>query len=105
MTKKKIEELSSEEQKEFARLLWSWLKEYKDEVVNKVLERAEEIYNDEATMTLLKELDKRQAEEEEQHEDDLYWTLTLDDKKFWRFEVLTHSKSYRDVLEDKYIRD
>ena len=96
------------ERKEIAKLIANWLKEYTHEVVVKVLEKREEIINNEFTMNMLKELYKREEEEQKEINNSIQSLLEYFDEHK-EFDIhnhcLTHSNSYRDVLYDMYIRD
>lgn len=99
---KKIEEMNRIEKEEFAVMLWSWLEDYTDEVINKVLPQVNDILNNETAMFMLKELHLRKKEETESHIRDL--ASHLYDGNFTRWTSLTHSSSYGNVLADMYIR-
>ena len=104
---KKFEEMNNEEMNEVSELFASWLGAYTHEVIVKVLERREEIVNNEFTMSLLRELHDREAKE--RHDFTVrIGSLLLDLDGFAQYDShshpLTHAKSYRDVLYDMYIR-
>jgi hypothetical protein len=104
---KKYNELSREEKREVTELFANWLKDYTHEVIIKVMARAEEIINNEFAMNLLKELRFREVKEEK---DFTYSIESLFDSydTMKEFDVhnhpLEHSKSYKDILADMYIR-
>jgi len=102
---KNYTDLSYQEKKEFTNLLTNWLHIYTSEVINKVLEKAEEIYNNEFTMNMLKELKIREERELESLSSDIDMIIQYKNKVQLHLNCLTHSKSYRDVLYDMYIRN
>ena len=104
---KKFEDFTYDEQKEIRELFANWLKEYTEEVIYRVMERAEEIINNEFAMNLLMELAKREKEESE----DFYRSISrlLDNIENAKTchphnHPLTHAGSYRDILYDMFIR-
>ena len=104
---KKFENMSYEEQKEVVALFTCWLKHYTHEVIVKVLERRDEIMNNESSMMLLKELKEREEKETKRFNDSMFSLVEhFDDYKEFdpHNHCLTHSGSYRDVLYDLYIR-
>ena len=93
--------------KEFVELLANWLKIYSDNVVKNVMKKVDEIKNNDFALLLLKELYVR--EKDEYYDfiksiDSLYY----DYEKFSEYNVhnhpITHASSYRDVLDDMFIR-
>ena len=93
--------------KEFVELLANWLKIYSDNVVKNVMKKVDEIKNNDFAISLLKELYDRENDEYEdflRSIDSLYY----DYDKFSEYDVhnhpLSHAKSYRDVLDDMFIR-
>lgn len=104
----KYEEMRWEEQKEVAGLFANWLRPYVHEVIVKVLEKRDEILNNEFAMNLLKELKKRSDSELKEFDQSIEFMLA-DYEGFAKFDphnhALSHSKSYRDVLYDMYIKD
>lgn len=104
---KKFEEFKFEERHEIVLLFANWLKQYSNEVVIKLLESRDEIVNNEFTMYLLRELKKREAEEEKDFNNSI-GNLLMDYDYFKEYNVhvhpLQHADSYRDVLYDMYIR-
>ena len=103
---KKFNELSYEERKEITSLFTNWLKMYTHEAIVKVLERKDEIINNEFTMKLLIELRDRQCTEAKDFEMNIEMMLRSDELNDYNphCHPITHSQSYRDVLYDMYIR-
>lgn len=104
---KKFEELKFDEQKEITELFGNWLKDYSGEVVVRVMERAEEIMNNEAAMNLMKELYKREQEEQKDFNRSIETLFRYyENHKEYNphNNPLTHANSYRDVLYDMFIR-
>ena len=104
---KKFENLDYSERKEIAKLFASWLRCYTHEVIVKVLERRDEILNNEATMHLLRELHERSEKEHNDFVMSLGCMLeAFDDFREYdpHNHATTHAGSYRDVLYDLYIR-
>ena len=101
----KFSAMNYAEKKEFTEMLWTWLKDYSNDVINYVLtEKIDEIMESESSMHLLKELHEREQEEAEDYISSL--SLRLEHGgKFERLNVLTHSEAYRHVLYDLYIKD
>ena len=107
MKKIKIEEMSMEERNEVCELLATWLEPYTQEVIVRVMERREEIINNEFAMMLLKQLKEREEKEQERFLDNMKSLFNyFDDHKDYNphNHPLEHSNSYRDVLYDMYIR-
>lgn len=107
---KKLNELSYDERRSFATLLKCWLKNYTDEVITRVMPKAEEIYNNEMAMKLLNELFERETKEGNRAVSDFeFYLMEVADDSFEKSLIhcnpLTHSKSYRDILHDMYISD
>lgn len=105
---KELKEMNLEELNEVTVLFATWLEKYTHEVIVKVMERREEIVNNEFTMNLLRELYKREEEEKKEFKHSIGSLLRCyDDFKEYdpHNHVLEHSKSYRDVLYDMYIKD
>lgn len=101
----KYKEMNYAEQMEITEILWSWLKDYTDEVINFILtEKIDEILNSDSSMHLLRELHERQQKETKDHISSLRFGIEYGNK-FERLDVLYHSKSYRDILWDLYIKD
>ena len=107
---KKLNELNWKETKEFAALLHAWLDQYTAEVVKTVYPKLEEIYNNEFVMNLLRELKTRQEKEAHADESDFLFMVrnACEGEEFDKFgfsnHCLEHSKSYRDVLYDMFIK-
>lgn len=95
------------EQKEIANIFANWLKLYTHEVIVKVLEKRNEIINNDFAMNLMRELYDRETKERDEFTDSIR-SLLNNFETFSEFDphnhALTHSKSYRDVLYDMYIR-
>ena len=103
----KLEEMNAYERKEIAQLFATWLRPYVHEVIVKVLERRDEIVNNEATMHLLRELHNREVKEDKDFNDSINMMLgdfDIFSKHDPHNHALSHSRSYRDVLYDMYIR-
>lgn len=105
---KKFEDMRCEEQEEIAGLFANWLRPYTHEVIVKVLEKRDEILNNEFAMNLIKELKKR-SDSELKEFDLRIECMLVDYEGFAKFDphnhALSHSKSYRNVLYDMYIKD
>jgi hypothetical protein len=104
---KRFEELTREEQNEIEALFSNWLKRYTHEVILKVMQRSEEIINNEFAMNLLKELKEREEKEFEQFTFSIK-SLFHDYETYKEYDPhnhpLEHAGSYRNVLYDMYIR-
>lgn len=104
---KKLNELTFEERKEIATLFGTWLKNYTHEVHIRVMEKAEEIINDDFSMKLLKELHERTEKENRDYMHSI-GNLLGEFETFKEYDVhnhpITHANSYRDVLYDLHIR-
>lgn len=100
---KVLAERTSEERKEIGELLANWLEMYTYEVITKVMERVDEITNNEFTMNLLRELKTREDKEHKTFVDCFVYGLVGCGNP--HNHAITHSESYRDVLYDMYIRD
>lgn len=92
---------------EVIKMFANWLKDYSAPVIIQVMEKKNDILNNEYAMTLLKELMER--EEKEAHEFTNSIKNLMDNyETFKKYNphnhVLTHSGSYRDVLYDMYIK-
>ena len=105
---KKFEEMTMEEQKEIATLFVNWLRPYTHEVISAVMEKREEIINNEFAMNLLKELKVRTEKEEHDFRHSI-GNLFRDYDTFKEFNPhshpISHSNSYRDVLYDMFIKN
>ena len=107
----KLSEMKLEERQELAELLEAWLSPYVDKVHVKVLNQLPQIVENEMAMKLLRELKARQDQEKEDRVREIryrFWDLEenkkiADDSSFGS-SCLTHSKSYRDILYDLYIK-
>ena len=105
---KRFDEMDYTEKKEIAELFTAWLKPYTHNVIVAVLEKRDEIINNEFAMNLLRELYARQAKEHYEFINSMY-NLLDDLELFAQYDPhnnpLTHSGSYRDILYDMYIRN
>ena len=102
---KRFEDLGFEERKEITLLFANWLKDYSHEVIVNVISQRDEIINNEFTMNMLKELKEREEKEEYDFTHSIGNLLDeLDTFKEYdpHNHVLTHSRSYRDILRDMY---
>lgn len=103
---KTYEELSFDEKMEIKALFTIWLKEYSHDVVLKVMEKREEIINNEFSMKMLRELAVRESKEKADFQNSIDM-LFRDFEQFKQYDVhnnpLTHANSYRDILRDLYI--
>ena len=104
---KAYNELDYHEQKEVASWFATWLHMYTREVIIHVLEQRDEILANDFVVNLLKELHERTIKEDADFTDSMRHLLGNFDN-FKEFDphnhVLEHSKSYRDILYDMYIR-
>ena len=104
---KTFNDLTIDERREIIGLFANWLKSYTHAVIVTVMEKRDEILNNEFAMNLLKELKSREEEEKED------FTMSLE-HLFSNFDTfkefdphnhpLTHASSYRDILYDMYIQ-
>lgn len=105
---KKFEEMDYREKKEVASMFSAWLCSYTHEVIVKVLARRDEILNNAVAMSMIKELKERSEQEQKDFESSISFMIE-DIDKFSQFDphnhVVTHAKSYRDVLYDMFIKD
>lgn len=97
------------EQKEFAKKLQVWLGEYTQEVFNHVMKNhIEEIINNEFALKLIDELYERTLKEQEDEIRHIEYALGYEGAKNlegFHNHPLEHSKAYRDVLYDMFIRN
>lgn len=104
---RRFEEMNREEKKEVVLLFNNWLKDYTHEVIIKVMEKREDIINNDFVMKLLRELKEREEKEADEFKNYIDWLL-FDFEAYKEFNphnhVTTHSNSYRDILYDMYIR-
>ena len=104
---KEFMNLDRTEQEIITELFAAWLSRYTHEVICKVMERADEIINNEFAMKMLVELKDRQETEAKDFNSSIA-NLFNDYETFKEFDAhnhpLTHSKSYRDILYDMYIK-
>ena len=103
---KEFKDIELKKRKLIGKYISNWLKDYTQEVILRVMEKREEIVNNEFTMNLLKELYVREVKEAEEFTNDII--LLLENfEEFKQYDahshILTHSKSYRDILYDMYI--
>jgi hypothetical protein len=105
---KKFVDLDFKEQKEVAALFANWLSYYTHEVIVKVLAKRDEILENDFAMGLIKELKIRSDKERKEFELSIEFMMK-DFDGFSKYDphnhALEHSKSYRDVLYDMYIKD
>lgn len=92
---------------ETVRMFANWLKDYTAPVITKVMEKKDNILSNEFAMTLLKELMEREEKEAQE------FVISIRDfmndyETFKEYDphshVLTHSRSYRYILYDMYIK-
>ena len=106
-TMKNWNDLTTAEKEATAALFTTWLKPYTYEVIVKVMERRDEIINNEFVMNLLRELNTREAMERKDFAYDIR-NMFNDFDTFKEYNPhnhpLTHSGSYRDILYDMYIK-
>jgi hypothetical protein len=104
---KKFEEMNTTEKQEIKELFANWLSHYTHEVIVKVMERSEEIINNEFAMNLLRELKEREEKEQEDFTNSI-GNLMEHFETFKEYDPhnhpLTHAGSYRDILYDMFIR-
>ena len=105
---KKFNEMDCTEKEKIVELFATWLKPYTHEVIIKVLERRDEIIEDEMSMYMLKELHTRSKTEAKEFISNIN-SMFRDFEVFKEFDphnhALTHAGSYRDILYDMYIRN
>ena len=105
---KTFEQLERNEKAEMTALIANWLSPYTHNVIVTVLKKREEIINNEFTVNLLKELKIREEKEQTEFANNIGWLLrNYDNDKDYdpHNHALTHSKSYRDILYDMYIKN
>ena len=104
---KEFKNLKPNEQKEIVLLFASWLEPYTTEVIKRVLEKKDEIINNETAMMMIRELKEREEESFKRFTKSLGYMFEYRDD-VWDYDphlnVLEHPKSYRDVLYDMYIK-
>lgn len=107
----KLKDMNYKEREELTELLEAWLYMYTDECVVRVMNRLDEITENEMSMHMLRELKARQEEEKKQRKSSigfLFYRLQEDgkikDAGTFHNHCLEHSSSYRDVLYDLYIK-
>lgn len=94
------------EQKEFAKKLQVWLREYTQEVFEHVMKQMDEIISNEFALKMIDELYERTLKEEKDEIMHIEFALGHEDVNLdgYHLHPLEHSNSYRDVLYDMYIR-
>lgn len=107
-TEQFIEGMAWSEKREFAAQMSNWLTHYTQDVYVKVMGQFEDIINNPFAMDLINELyirEKKEIEDEIGTMD--LWLGNVDHFKEFNphNHCLTHSKSYRDILYDMFIRD
>lgn len=96
------------EQKEFAKKLQAWLGEYTQEVFERVMKQMGEIINNEFALKMIDELYERTLKEQEDEIRHIEYALGHEGAKNldgFHNHPLEHSKAYRDVLYDMFIRN
>ena len=104
---KKIDEMNRTERDEIVLLFANWLQQYSHEAIIRVMERRDEIINNEFAINLLRELKERDEKEAKDFANSIGSLLmSFDDFKEFNphNHPLTHANSYRDILYDMYIR-
>ena len=88
------------------KIVANWLKDYNNDVVVKVMEKYEQIINDETTYTMLSKLYEEENKEEETFIHDIEYIVKYGIKYETKdmLRLGEYSRSYRDVLYDLYIR-
>ena len=88
------------------KIVANWLKDYSNGVVVMVMEKYEEIINDKTTYKMLSKIYEEEKKEEETFIHDIAYIVKFgikdETKDMLRFGE--HSRSYREVLYDLYIR-
>lgn len=105
---KNFDEMTIKEQQEITVLFANWLKHYTHEVIIQVMEKRDEIINNDFAMNLLIELNEREEKEAKEFAHSIGHLLGEFDT-FKEYDPhnnpLTHAASYRDVLYDMYIKE
>lgn len=111
---KKLEQMTWEEHDELAKLLAPWLESYTADVIGRVIDQMDDILANETAMMMIRELGKRTEKEEDEFRSNLMFIFrekAEKDEDGYQSRLngihnycLEHSKSYRDVLYDMYIR-
>ena len=88
------------------KIVANWLKDYNNDVVVRVMEKYEQIINDETTYTLLSKVYEEENKEEETFIHDIEYIVKygIKDETKDMLRLGEYSRSYRDVLYDLYIR-
>lgn len=106
MTLKEFTDTATHEERALlAKKLNTWLGIYTYEVRKYALSQIDKILSDPTALYLLDELYTRTEKEEKEATDNFYWFLGYSQEYRKHCDVLTHSKSYRDVLYDKFLKD
>ena len=104
----KWNEMRYDEQKRFCSLLENWLRPYTEEVILSMTARRDEILDNPFAVKMLEELMEREEKEEKELASNIYHLLdNYDNYKAFnpRNYYTTHSKAYREVLFDLFIRN
>ena len=100
-------EMDSKTREQVEKQFSVWLRPYTHEVIKRVMARADEILGDDFAMHLLSELYEREQAEDADFLRSVHYLLS-NYEDFAQYDphshCLEHSKSYRDVLYDLYIR-
>ena len=88
------------------KIVANWLKDYSNGVVVKVMEKYEQIINDETTYTMLSKLYEEESKEEREFSNDIRNIVEYGVKNETKdmLRIGERSRSYREVLYDLYIR-
>lgn len=88
------------------KIIANWLKTYSNAVVVKVMEKYEQIINDKTTYNILSKLYEEENKEHEIFIQDIEYMVTfgIDDETKDTLRIGEHSRSYRKLLYDLYIR-
>lgn len=94
------------EQVKIGGLFSNWLCQYTHDVICRVTAKVDEIINNDFAMKLLEELRLREDSERVDFELSIRYLMNnIDDKDYDPHNhPITHSRSYRDVLYDMYIK-
>ena len=104
---KKYEEMTIKEKDEVIELFSNWLEPYSMDAINYVLKRKDDVISNDFAMNLLIELKEREEKEKNEFKNDIgYLFDSYDEFKEYdpHIHLLTHGKSYRDVLFDMFIK-
>ena len=88
------------------KIMANWLKNYSNDVVVKVMEKYEHIINDETSYAILSKLYEEETKEEEIFIHDIEYMVKYEitDETKDMLRIGEHSRSYRKLLYDLYIR-